>query len=157
MGSPSTRHMFNFPYEKPVPVIKAAITVKVAALKEKIAEREDRVVRIRKEYGITDTDLINLLTQAAASATRGHATAMSYSLSNSASPDGDDDPKIIGAGVVQNLLTERGLIEEERASVQRLERIGRNLGSICKYADDGTMYWVEAFELNDAELEYLGF
>jgi len=156
MASPSTSGMFrSFSYEKSIDEIKAAMTTKISALKDKILDRESRVVRIREEYGITDADLITLLTQAANAAVsnRNVNAPMSYSLD---AKEGAET-RIIGAGVVQHLVTEKTLIEQESGSIEQLARIVRNLRPVTQHADDGSEYTQTSFTLQDHELDYLGF
>ena len=162
MGHPSSRHMFStFTYEKTVAEIKIAMAKKIEGLKAKIAEREARIAKIRTEYEISDQDMIQLLTQEAQHNIQNNVRGakMSYTLTT-ASPGaevGANDERIIGAGVVQNLLTERSLIEDEQASVKQMERIVRNLKPLQKITENGTTYELNQFELSDAELEFLGF
>lgn len=151
MASTSVRHMFgNFTFSKTIPEILEAVEKKVAALKSKITERENRIIRIRKEFDITDADLISLLSQAAQQ--QGRHVANSYNLNSTTG-----ETKVIGAGVVQNVLTEQSEMAQEKEAVDRLLLIKRNLRPVPHYADDGTVYMQESFTLADAEIEYLGF
>ena len=157
MGHSGSRHMFgSFTYEKECTAIKEVMSKKVEGLKAKINEREGRIVKIRKEYDISDVDMINLLTQAAQGV---HQNAkMSYTISSQAASGSDSqEERLIGAGVVQNLLTERTLIEDEQASVKQMERVIRNLKPLQKITENGTLYMQTGFELSDTELEFLGF
>ena len=162
MGHPSSRHLFgHFTYEKTTDEIGSAMQKKVESLKAKIVEREGRIAKIRAEYEISDQDMIQLLTQEAQHNIQNNVRGakMSYTLTT-ASPGaevGANDERIIGAGVVQNLLTERSLIEDEQASVKQMERIVRNLKPLQKITENGTTYELNQFELSDAELEFLGF
>lgn len=156
MGGPAARNMFgNFTFEKSVAEISAAVAAKIEALKEKISDRIDRVACIRKEFDISDADLISLLSQANQDAVSNRslaATSLSYNVNAS-----DGETKTIQAGVVQNLLTEQQLIEQEKDSVTRLSLIRRNLRPITHFADDGTQYTQTTFRLSEAEIDYLGF
>lgn len=147
MASPSVRSMFrNFTYQKSIEDLVAAFERKIQAVKDKIAERTERIARIRKEYNITDQDLIDLLSQAS----QNHNSTMSYSF-------GGAEQRVIGAGVVQNILTERNLVEQEKVSVSSMEQIVRNLRPVHHVADNGTPWVQTHFELTADELEYLGF
>lgn len=154
MGGPAARHMFgNFTFEKTVDEILTAVAEKIDSLKAKINDRMERVVRIRKEFDISDADLISLLSQANQDAVsnRQLATSLSYNLNSGG------ETKIVQAGVVQNLLTEQQLIEQEKDSVTRLSLIERNLRPITHFADNGKEYTQNMFRLSEAEIEYLGF
>lgn len=153
MGSPATRHMFgNLSYQKSLPEIKEAMTKKVSEVREKIKEREARVVRIREEFGITDAAMIDLLSQAAREAVSNRTLTMSYSTHGN-----EGQQMVVQAGVVQNLLTEKSLIEQERESVTQLERILRNLRPLTHFAANGESYTQDSFKFSEDELEYLGF
>lgn len=155
MASPRTRHMFSgLKFSKTSAEIRAKAKDKADFFIKKIAEREQRVTRIRTEFGITDQDMIDLLSQAARESISNKVmTSMTYSVSGQ-----QGEVKIIGAGVVQNLLTEQTLIEEEKVTVQHLLRICRNLDPVTRYTGDtGARYKVDQFDLSDDELEFLGF
>jgi hypothetical protein len=156
MASPQTLGMFRqFTYQKTMAECKTAMEGKIAQVNAKIAERQERIARIRAEYNITDTDMINLLTQAAnQSQNRFGEHGMSYSLG---SADGTDSPKIIGAGMVQNIITEKGLIESEEASVIQMERVLRNLRPYRQFGDNGLPFMVDTVNLSTSELDYLLF
>lgn len=157
MGSPASHHMFrNFNYQKPIPEIKEAMERKIESLRAKITEREGRIVRIREEHDISDADLINLLAQAADEAISNRRVAsMSYNLATNGA-DGSD-VRIIAAGVVQNLVTEKSLIEQEKKSVDQLQLIVRNLGPVTRFGDNGEEYTQEFYHLSYDELDFLGF
>ena len=157
MGNPRTRGMFhNFTYQKTVDELKEAMTNKVAFLIKKVAERETRIARIREEYDITDADMITLLTQAANQAVSNARMPMSYNLST-ADGNGGDEVRLVAAGVVQNLITEKTLIEEEQGSITHLERIVRNLKPVMCFGANGEAYVQDSFSLGDGELDFLGF
>jgi hypothetical protein len=147
----------EFSYEKTLDEIKEAMTKKIAALRSKVIDRESRIVRIREEFSISDADMIDLLAQAAHEAVSNRAVKMSYNIQATNAPGGDGGTRIIQAGVVQNLLTEKTLIEQERESVEQLERIVRNLVPVTHHAHDGTVYMQTSWTLNENELEFLGF
>ena len=157
MGAPSSRNGLHFAYSKSYLEIREAATHKITALEAKVAEREARIVRIRKEFDITDTDMIQLLSQAAQDAVsnmRSTAT-MSYSIGGGTN---GGEVRIVGAGVVQNILTERQLVEQEKDDGVRLKLILRNLLPLTRYsATTGEAYQIEYFDLSEADLTFLGF
>ncbi len=155
MGSPGTRHMFgNFCYEKSIDEIKEKMAEKIAFLKTKIEERLRRIVRLREEFGISDSEMIDLLTQYGNELVSNRVVNTSISYTTKAS---NGDQKIIGAGVVQNLMTEKSLIETEKDSVEKMERISRNLRPVRHITPDGAEWFQTSFRLSEDELEYLGF
>ena len=145
----------NFTYRKRMPQVCEALGRKIVQVQGKIAERRERVVRIRDEYNITDGDMIELLQQQATQAGRGFSNAqlsLSYSLR-----DSEGAAKTVGAGVVQNLLTEKALIKEETAGLASMEQIVRNLAPYTEHGDNGQAYTVDTVVLSTTELTYLGF
>jgi hypothetical protein len=153
MGGPAARHMFGrFEYQKTVEEILAASSKKIEAVKAKISEREGRIARIRKEFDITDAELVSLFAQAANEAGNRYANSMSYNI-----PSATGEAKVIAAGVVQNLLTEQNLMEQEKDSATKLAMVVRNLRPVTHYADNGVAYTVNTFNLTEDEIEYLGF
>lgn len=157
MGAPSSQNLLRFPYAKSVDEIQDASLRKIAALKAKIIEREARIVRLRTEFNVSDADMIQLLSQAAQEAVsnlRTNAT-MSYTIGGGSN---GGEVRIVGAGLVQNLLTERQLIEQERESVTKLEFVLRNLRPITRHAtNSGAAYVIDQFDLSESDLEFLGF
>jgi hypothetical protein len=147
--------MFNFTYEKSSAEIVDRAKVKAAQLRAKIEEREVRIRRVREEYKITDAVLIDILAKARAAAKRGE-NMISYS--NSLPPQDGDQPEevTIGAGVVNLLLTEGDHIEGEKANVDKLDMIVRNLKDKREFAPDGKEY-AAGYQLSSTELKYLGF
>jgi hypothetical protein len=109
-------------------------------------------VRIREEFSITDSDMIDLLSQAAREAVSNRAITMSYGVNSAGG-----EQKIVQAGVVQNLLTEKTLIEQERESMEQMNLIVRNLRPVTHHTNDGTVYTQSSWTLNESELEFLGF
>lgn len=151
-GRNSTGMFRSFTYEKTVEEIKVAMKAKIEQLQAKMAERKTRISRVREEFSITDSELIDLLTQAANQAVSNRMVqSMSYSISQ-----GGAEERLIGAGTVQNLITEKTLIEEEAASVAQLERIRRNLRPVTVFNADGTTYQDNTVSLNESELDFLG-
>jgi hypothetical protein len=137
---------------------------KATQIKAKIEERQQRIAALRKEYGIDDAALVQLLQQARNQA-RQEASMMSYSYTSNATvgaskggQGGQIEEKLIGAGVVNNLLTENDFIESERKQVATLELIARNLKPIPRFSDgDGKELPPEEFTLSQEELKYLDF
>lgn len=157
MNAPTISHMFRgFEFQKTATEIVGAATQKVAVVKAKIEERQKRISDLRREYGIDDAALVQLLTAA-----RKQAQAMQFTYSTSNAQVGGGgkmEEKTIGAGVVNNLLTENDFIEAERDQVKTLERIIRNLKPIPQYATGNGLVLPEAgFSLATDEMDYLGF
>lgn len=145
--------LFNFRYEKTAAEIKTAAGKKIIALNEKIAERERRIATLREEYGIDDSVLAQLLVQA-----RRQAAAQVFTYtSNSVVGGSCMEEKTIGAGVVNNLLTESDFVEAEKSAVTRLELIIRNLRPLQRITQSGGSYAEDAFILSYDELMYMGF
>ena len=155
MGGPSSRSVLhNLSFEKSSSEIKEKATAKIASLGAKIKEREGRIARLRKEFDISDQDMIKILSQAAQGALSNAsvATTMSYNIGN------QDEVRVVAAGVVQNLITERQLIEQEQALVEKLQLVFRNLRPITHHATNtGVAYEVDTFTLSEADLDFLGF
>lgn len=121
-------NLFNrFIYVVPRDVLGPAITTKVSALQAKIAEREERIAKIRRDNEITDAVLVELLRQAES----GRANSNTYySVSKPVKTDGSDQTLVIGAGVVASLQAENDAIDQERLAVRRMERVGRNIAYV---------------------------
>lgn len=153
MKASDNSNLFHFTFQKHHTVIVQAAKKKATELLLKIEERKARVIKLREEYGIDDAALIQLLTQA-----RSQQQAHSYTyMSNAPVRESNKiEEKTIGAGVVNNLLTENDFIEAERSSVDRLNTIVRNLGPVV-LTDNGALVTKENFELSYQELKYLGF
>ena len=156
--------MFNFHFEKTSAEIIEKAKPKVSQLNAKIIERQGRIAALREEHGIDDGALIQLLTEARRHAQqRVYAQNYTYTTSSGgrggAGQDGGKlEEKTIGAGVVNNLLTESDHIESERASVRQLESIIRNLRPLTRVAQNtGIAYTVDTNELTFDELKFLGF
>lgn len=131
--------------------------IKRGQIEAKIAERKERILKLRDEYNISDADLIQLLTEARRDL-EARTSRMSYSISNSSGGTaGGADEKIIGAGVVSNILTESDQIEAEKDQVKHLGLIVRNLKPIPRFCDGtGAALPEEEFHVSKADLEYLG-
>lgn len=148
-------NLFNFTFEKPAAEIVEHAKRKAAAIRQKIEEREVRIKRVREEYKISDSMLVDIMAQAREQMQRG-AAALIYN-TKARSDDGMREEDVtIGAGVVNLLLTERDHIEGERSQVDRLDMIARNLKDLLRFAPDGKPY-SQGHELDTAELKFLGF
>jgi len=160
--NPSIQHKFDFRFEKSSAEISAKAREKIGVLEKKVAERVGRVAKLRAEYGITDAVLVDLLTQARAAQKSGEAR-VSYS-TTTAVPSGGlstSDEVVIGAGVVNNLMTEADAADSERADIKRLKLIERNLVDLPDdnapgLAPSGERY-TRGHALDYDELEFLGF
>ncbi len=161
MKSIETGSTLRFSYQKTSAEIKTKIESKIIELDDKIKERENRIAALRKEYEIDDSDLVQLLTAARrASQKQESAMTFSYTRSNIAVQSGGtlSQERTIGAGVVNNLLTENDFIESERDAVKNLLLILRNLQPLVHYNEStGGAYTIDMFQLGKDELEYLGF
>lgn len=150
-------HMFHgLTFTKPAIEIACAAQAKVKTLKAKVEERQRRINDLRAEYDIDDAALIQLL-QAARKQDKALAH-FAYSTSKMSGGKKELEERTVGAGVVNNLLTENDFIEAERDQIKTLERIARNLKPIPRFASgNGAELPPEEFKLLHEELEYLGF
>ena len=156
MGSPPSRSILsNLTFTKTSEEIRSAVASKLVRIRAKITERELRITNLRASYEITDADMIQLLSQQA----RDNSNAFSNApiAMSTYSVGAGDQARIVGAGVVQNLVTEQSLIEQEREQIERLEMIHRNLRPISRVSATGTAFTVDAFEISHSDLEFLGF
>lgn len=156
-------------YTKSTHEIKEKAIAKIEKLKAKITEREQRLVNLRKEYDIDDKALIELLTAARKAQKQGLGN-MQYtyksSMSNqrigaSASAGLDSDKteeadRVIGAGVVNHLLTENDFIESEKESIKELEFIAKHLKPLVEY-QNGIKLPEQEWTLSKEELKFLEF
>lgn len=117
-----------------------------------------RIADLRTTYEIDDAALIQLL-QAAREQHRSKApNTYSYQKSVSHRDGGIRmEEKSIGAGVVNNLLTENDFIASEREQVKTLDLMIRNLKPIQRFASNGSPLPDEEFSLSTEELTYLDF
>lgn len=139
--------MFNFTFEKTSEEIVAAATRKRDSIRKKIGERESRIANIRSEYKITDESMINMLAKAR------QQNELHYNNSSGIPANAMTEGSVtIGAGIVNMLLTERDFIEGEKAQVEKLDVIVRNLRDLPN--DKGG---VRGHRLSYEELRYLGF
>lgn len=143
--------MFNFTYEKSSKDIVAAAQKKVLKINAKIEERQERIKKIRVEFGITDAVWAGILQQV-----RKQAGAAMYTYSNSiqaASSAGvTEDTVTIGAGTVNNLISEYDFIDGEASQVKKLNLVIRNLQDLPDAHGN-----VRGHKLDNEELEFLGF
>lgn len=149
----------SFSYEKTADEIKEKAATKLTSLTSKIKERLARISRLREEYSIDDAALIRLLTEARRSSSYSNHT-FSYLASTplyGSSTESKMEERTIGAGVVQNILTENDLIDSERASVKKLELILRNLRPLMRHVKDKGWTPHEYFPVSEDALDYLGF
>lgn len=152
--------MFHFKYLKPAEEIVEKAKLKVVKLSEQIAKREVRIADLRREYDIDDAALIQLLLAAREQQKRSSQAPTSFLYSKSvARPEGGKqmEETSIGAGVVNNLLTENDFIESESSQIKKLELLIRNLKPIPRYAANGARLPDEEFQLSAEELTFLGF
>lgn len=145
-------YMLNFTYTKSSSSIIAKAVEKVRAIEAKIAERERNIEKLRKEFDISDTMMMELLTVARQQLANNHV--MKTYLLNKTSSDGrmTDETIAVGAGVVNVLFTEQDSIEVERAQIHKLRLVIRNLEDVPD--DEGIMV---GHKLTNQEIEYLGF
>lgn len=154
-------NMFHtFSYLKSSEEIISKSVQKVTDVHKKIEERRIRIKALRTEYKITDAVYIDLLEQAR-DAMKRNDNRMSYSVSNaihdkrsSAGGLQESDTITVGAGVVNNLLTESDHIKSEEAQVKKLQLIIRNLKDEEREWSDGRKI---GYHLGESELEYLNF
>ena len=168
MNPASTGHILNFEYEKRSDEIVAKAAAKADALEAKVKERRARVARLREEHGITDAVLVDLLRQAR-EAQRAGGGKMSYTVSQRGLGNGvalvdrplggatDQQEVVVGAGTVNNLLTEGDFIEAETREAARLRTIARNLADLRDDAPNAPTGARKGHKLTREELEYLGF
>ena len=158
-------HMFHgLTFVKSAAEITEKAKKKVEKLRAKVEERTKRIADLRKEHGIDDSALVQLLQEA-----RKNQGARQYTYTKSvsnmtfgANAGGEDgnqtEEVIIGAGVINNLLTENDFIQAEKEQASELELIVRNLRPIPRFAtDSGVELPPSDFALSKEELKYLGF
>ena len=127
--------------------LRKAMSAKVETLEARRTEREGRMQRIRDEYNIDAEKLAVLLM-------RFKKTSGTVSYDN----QGEGD--LIPAGVIANLVREREMIDNELQQVKKLKLVQRNLKDEVQFAVEGTgeiKTKPAVHELDDEELEYLGF
>lgn len=146
-------NMFNFTYEKTAHEIDSAAAKKVYNIKLKIEERQARLRKTREEYKVTDAVLNDIMNQMRAA---NNAMVANYSSTVRSGDGGGDQTVVVGAGVVSFLLAEQDFIVGEKAQVERLEMMVRNIKPVIRRTYGGTEY-VELFKLSYEELKFLGF
>jgi hypothetical protein len=149
-------NMFNFTFEKTADEVVAATTKKTKNIRDKIEERGVRIKKLREEHKITDAVLIDIQNQMRAQQKLGERERMSYTSNAVSSGGGVQEEVTIGAGVINHLLTEQDYIDGEKAQVERLDVMARNLREVVRRTANGTVY-TELFKLSYEELKYLGF
>ncbi len=145
--------MFNFTFEKSADEINKTAAKKLLDIASKIEERATRIRRMREEHKITDAVLIDIQNQMRADAQRGMAAQYS---STAMHDNGQGETVTVGAGVINFILTEQDFISGEKAQIERLELMVRNLRPVERRTANGTTY-VELFKLSYEELKFLGF
>jgi hypothetical protein len=159
MRAQTIEHMFSdITFRKTAPEILDKVKTKMEALQAKIEQRQKRLVDLRREHDIDDGSLIQLLQAARKAQNQGAATFTYSKMSNASVGDGSQmEERTIGAGVVNNLLTESDFIEAEREQIAMLDLIRRNLRPVLEFASDGVGLPDRGFQLSRDELKYLGF
>ena len=133
--------------QKSTQELRVAMTAKVAELRLRIADRELRTQKIRTEYAIDAEQLAVLLMRFQ----QESSGTISYE-KQGANP--------VPAGVIANLVREREMIDNEQEQIDKLELVQRNLLDEVQFAVHGTgeiKTRPAVHELDDEELEYLGF
>jgi hypothetical protein len=166
MAHRGARSLLHFGYQKTVEEMQEKIGTKAEAVKAKIAEREQRIKDLRKAHELSDQDLIQIYAQAAQAAHEGR-NQNTYSIGSAPvgaggsagyAAAGSSDERIIGAGVVQNFLSESGLIETEKEDLKKLLSLQRNLRPMTHFSSDTGVSYVDYFvSVTEEDLEYLGF
>lgn len=133
--------------------IREAMQKKVVEIKKLSQEREVRIQKIRDEYQIDAERLANLVIQFQ----KNDSGFVSY---NNQNQSGSEAPRLIPAGVIANIISEREMIDSERDQLRKLELVLRNLRDTEYYTSPRTgevLTRLCLHELTDKELEYLGF
>jgi len=136
-------HMFtSFKYFKRGSVIIKKATIKCCAIEAKIKVRNHRVEDIRKQYDITDADLVELYRQK-----QQNSGASTYTLTSNSASGKKTQPseKVIPAGAIANIDTELAAITNEKNQAEHLSLMIRNLDP------------KKTHEIDFSELEFLGF
>lgn len=140
--------------------VRTAMQGKVDAVSAKIRERAGRLAKIMAENDISDAMATDMVLQYMRDRERGQERVM---YSNTARPRNVPNaaPREINvpAGIVSNLVTEKGLIETETAEVNRMILILRNLKDEEYYFEPRTGARLTRpciHTLTDTEIEYLG-
>lgn len=144
----------NLTFEKTATEIVSAANTKISQINAKIEERVGRISTLREENRITDAVLVDVLNQMREAANKGREVHV-YN-STVASSSGRTEEVAVGAGLINNLLTEQDFITAEKQQVERLNFIVRNLRDVTKYTPSGSPF-VQKFTLSFDELRFLGF
>jgi hypothetical protein len=155
MQAQNINHLFTrFTFQKTTSEIVTKAKTQISRLYAKIEERQQRVNTLRSTYQITDAAFADILTQMREN-DRKNNHVQNYS-TRTTDNQGVAKEIQIGAGVVNNLLTESDFITAERQQIERLTFIVNNLRDVQKTSSNGTSY-VEPHVLSFEELEFLGF
>jgi hypothetical protein len=137
---------------KTSPELREAMQRKLIALHDLIEGREQRMKHLRAEYSIDAETLARLVMQFQK---QSHgASVVNYN------NQGDGKDRLIPAGVIANIIREQEMIDSERGQIHKIELILRNLRDTEPYNDEQTGETKTRgciHQLNDTELEFLGF
>ncbi len=148
--------LFRFNYERSSEEICSKMTKKVIELKAKVEERRKRIAGIRSEYKISDAMIIDLLSKARRAMQQNNMMVVNYSTTAvDQDENGMEREVVVGAGVINGLLTESDFIEAEEAAIDKLTLISRNLRDLTEH--EGGRSYTTGHRLSEAELRYLGF
>ncbi len=132
---------------KTSPELREAMTKKVEDVQQKMQAREERLRKIREEYSIDAERLATLVMRFK----ENHSQFKSYE---------QQDGVVVPAGVIANLIQEHSMIDSELEQVRKLKLVLRNLRDEELYTHPTTGEVgkrLALHELDDDELEYLGF
>jgi predicted ATP-grasp superfamily ATP-dependent carboligase len=144
--------MFSFTFEKTTKELIEACSKKEHDLRSKIEERVVRIRKMRDDHKITDAVLLDIQNQMRAQAKQG-LERQSYTSNAVSNSGGHAEEVVVGAGVINFLLTEQDFIDGEKASADRMALIARNLRDVI--AADGTPRYTH--KVGYEELRFLGF
>lgn len=141
-------------------VLRERMGAKVHMLADKIKERQGRIEKIMSEHGITSEMLSDMLVQYMKDQERGHSRMSYNTASMAAGPNLQQKNEVaVPAGVVANIVTEKGLVESETEEANRMILIMRNLRDTLPSVDEKTGTLIEravVHTLTDEEIDYLG-
>lgn len=141
-------HLFSgFTFMKSSNEIITAANNKIAHLQGKIEKRETSLKKLKSDHGVDDATMTNILL-----AMRQQAGAQSYTVNKMNNGRVTDEQVTVSAGVINNILTEQDGILADKASLEKLQVIARNLKDLPD--KDGKFY---GHQLDYNELVYLGF
>jgi len=142
------------------PALREKMENKVLAVLRKIDERILRIKRLREEHGLSEAQMVEVVMRYRNDQAKGK-TVPAYS--NSSVPTQGavaTTEKFVPAGVLANAATEWDLIESERAEVERMKLILRNLKDMEWATHPQTGVLIERMathSLSDDDMIYLGF